>query len=227
MNKEELKEIVKKYFYGDEYEWFGFENAALVRYDLDSSKICYSLIRHYKPTSCFEVGTSSGHATIFILDALLRNYKETKQPFKFVAFEKEEGLYYETLKNLTRRHAGILSNIFLGDFTKNLGKIPKELDFAFIDTDHDKETTSWYVKNLFPRLKKDALVAIHDFAVEEKDDKWIGKGTNGTGGLEETQVLMDLYKQGNLPLEPIYWNYHNPLFEEDSPNWEASFWTKT
>ena len=223
MNKEDLRKLVKKYFYGDKYEWFGFENEGFVRYDKDSSKICYSLIRYFKPQNCFEVGTSMGHSTIFITDALLKNEK----PFEFTSVEREPDLFKKAQSHLRQRHKVLFPHLILGDVAVDniLTYVPEELDFAFIDTDHDKESTEWYIQNIFPRLKRGALVAIHDFAVEEIDGKWVGKGQNGTGGLEETQLLMDLHKEGKLPLKPLYWNYKNPLFEDDNFFWEASFWT--
>lgn len=103
-----------------------------------------------------------------------------------------------------------------------------ELDFLFIDGNHDIVTTQWYTDNLFPKLKKGALVAIHDWAVEEVNGEWRGKGDGGVGGLEETQYLMNLKKEGKLPLERLFWNYKNPLtiHKEPNPFWEASFWLK-
>lgn len=225
MTKQELRGLVKKYFIGDNHKWPSWMGYDLgdsdVRYDYDSSKQCYSLIRHFKPTNCFEVGSSFGHSTIFITDALLKNGK----PFKFVSFELEESIWRGAKKNLVQRHGKLIPNLICGDITENLNKVPKEIDFAFIDTNHEAESTKWYVENIFPRLKDGALVAIHDFAVEVlPDGTWNGKGADGHGGLPETQVLMDLHKEGKLPLEPLYWNYHNPLFEGDNPGWEASFW---
>lgn len=226
MTNQDLRDLVEKYYVGDNHQWpdwmslhFGGENE--VRYDYDSSKLCYSLIRHFKPTSCFEVGASNGHSTIFITDALLKNGK----PFKFVSFEFVPEIYEAAKKNLTKRHGKLIPNLVPGDVAKNLDKIPEVLDFAFIDTNHEDLSTYWYLDNVFPRLKDGSLVAIHDFAVEVlPDGTWNGKGPNGTGGLPETQILMDLHKEGKLPLEPIYWNYHNPLFAGDNPNWEGSFW---
>lgn len=225
MTKQELRDLVEKYFVGDKHQfpdWMSYEAGETeVRYDYDSSKLCYSLIRHFKPTSVFECGASFGHSTIFITDALLKNGK----PFKFVSYEFEQPIYEAAKKNLIKRHGKLVPDLVFGDVTKNMDQVPDEIDFAFIDTNHEAESTKWYVENIFPRLKDGALVAIHDFAVEVlPNGKWNGKGPNGVGALEETQILMGLHEQGVLPLEPLYWNYHNPLFDGDNYNWEASFW---
>lgn len=225
MNKQELRDLVEKYYTGDKHlwpDWMSYESGNTeVRYDYDSSKLCYSLIRHFKPTSVFECGASFGHSTIFITDALLKN----GLPFKFISFELEPEIYRAARANLIKRHGKLIPKLILGNVIKNNHKLPKEIDFAFIDTNHDAESTKWYIENVFPRLKDGALVAIHDFAVEIlPDGTWNGKGPNGSGGLAETQILIGLHEQGILPLEPLYFNFHNPLFEGDNINWEASFW---
>lgn len=109
--------------------------------------------------------------------------------------------------------------MFIEKVQDNLDIIPSNLEFVFIDTDHDKETTEWYIDNIFPRCKKGALIAIHDWAVKEEGGEWVGKGHEGAGGLPETQVLMDLHKVKKLPLEKLYWNY-----KKEGSKQEASFW---
>lgn len=226
MTKEELRAIVTKYFDGDNHTWPAFMSYGggdtEVRYDYDSSKLCYSLIRHFKPTKCLEFGTSFGHSTIFITDALLKN----EQPFEFVALEMEQGIYDAAKRNLTIQHRRLIPTLIHGLIEDHLDEIPQELDFVFIDTNHDRESTEWYVKHIIPRVKKGGLVAIHDFAVEEIDGKLVGKGGTGGFALPETEVLVEHIQKGDLGLEKLYWNYNNPLFDGENPRWEASFWLK-
>ena len=106
----------------------------------------------------------------------------------------------------------------IGDITKNLRRVQKELGFLFIDTDHDSETIKWIIDKVFPRCRKGALIGIHDWAVEEKDGKLIGKGADGVGGWDETNYLIDLIEKGELPLKKLYWTY------EDDPTIETGFW---
>jgi len=210
MTKAEIDKLVEKYFAQEGYTFpEDFEH----RFERKSSAILYSLIRHYKPVSCLEIGASRGGATCVIQTALLKN----GQPFVFVASEKEENLLRGAKENVFKKTQ--TTPTFVGQIEDYLHVVPKVLDFVFIDTDHDAELTHWYVKNIYPRCEKGALVAMHDWAVKEIDGKLVGKGQDGIGGTEEAQILMDLYKEGKLPLKKLYWTY-----EHD--NTESGFWLK-
>jgi predicted O-methyltransferase YrrM len=175
----------------------GFEH----RVDPESEKLIYNYVREFKPKNVLEIGTSHGGSTCAILSALIKNGK----PYKFVASELADDLRTECALHC-KDTCGV-EPIMVGDVTKNLDKIPKKIDFLMHDDDHDLATTQWVVDNIFPRLKKGALVIFHDWAVSEKDGRWVGKGADGTGGWPETQLLMDLHHAGKLPLKKVYWNY--------------------
>ena len=142
--------------------------------------------------------------------------KKNEQPFHYMASELLPALQLETTKNCLQLCSH--SPQMVGDITKNFDYFPGQIDFLFVDTDHDLKTTQFIVERIFPRLLPSALVAIHDWAVEDVNGKWIGKGANGVGGWEETNYLMGLHTEGKLPLEKLFWNYHNSGGEE------ASFW---
>lgn len=222
--KEDIDKLITKYFVADEHtwpDWMSYSNSQNeVRYDYDSSKICYSLIRDFKPTNCLEFGTSFGHSTILITDALLKN----GTPFDFMGFEMVEGLYDKTVANLTKRHKKVIPTIIKGDITKYLEEIPDNLDFVFIDSNHEEGSTQFYVDCIFPKIVSGGLVAIHDFAVTDVGGEWQGKGTDGAPGLPETGILMDLQKKGELPLEKLYWTY--PDSARWGGSWEGSWWIK-
>jgi predicted O-methyltransferase YrrM len=184
------------------------------RYDNVSSRILYALIRKYKPVNLLEIGTWRGGSTSTIMQALIKNGGE----FSFIGSELLKKMRVQTKKNLVKE-LGIAPQM-IGDITKNLDKIPSDLDFLMIDTDHDLETTRWIFENILPKCKKGALVSIHDWAVEERDGKLLGKGEDGVGGWPETDYIMDLYRKGELPLEKLFWTYGVTGPEE------SSFWTK-
>lgn len=214
MTNEEILALVEKY--GRYQQLGGFEH----RFDPDSSAVMYALIRKYQPISCLSIGTWYGGSTCCIMKALKDNGKE----FTYIASELLDTMRDSTETNCLQ--ACQRAPIMIGDITQNLDKVPKKIDFLFHDTDHDEETTRFVYENIFPRLIKGALVIIHDFAVEEKEGKWIGKGAGGIGGLPETQFWMDKHAQGKLPLKKLYWTYHNPFYDGMNAGWEGSFWEK-
>ena len=222
--KEDIDKLTDKYFVADGHTWPDWmaigKGDNEVRYDYDSSKVCYSLIRDFKPTNCLEFGTSFGHSTLFIADALLKN----GLPFKYIAFEMERDLWIKTSDNLDRRHSKIIPLLVNRNIMECKEDIPDNLDFVFIDSNHEKESTDFYVEHIFPKIVPGGLVAIHDFAVTEVDGEWRGKGDSGNGGLPETEILMQLHKEGKLPLEKLYWMY--PDSSRWGNAWESSFWIK-
>lgn len=225
LTKIEIDELINKYYGADGHvwpEWMSYANSENeVRYDYDGSKICYSLVREFKPTNVLEFGTSFGHSTVFITDALLKN----ELPFKYIAFEMERDLWVKTSDNLARRHGVVLPLLVNRNIMECAADIPDNLDFVFIDSNHEQASTDWYIEHIFPKIVPGGLVAIHDFAVtEDENGEWRGKGADGSGGLAETQILMDLQKEGKLPLEKIYWMY--PDSEAWGHAWEGSFWIK-
>lgn len=217
MNNDEVLGLVNRYF---KTEWLdGFPGGFEHRLDPDSSAIMYSLIREFKPTSVLEIGSWLGGSTNVMMRALLKN----KNDFRFICSELDDERRLETEKNV-RINAGEAPEM-IGDITKNKDFIP-ELDFLFVDTDHDLNTTIWIVENIWPKLKKGAIFSMHDWAVEEVDGKLIGKGPNGTGGWPETNYLMDLIREDKFPFEKIHWTWQNPLVSNQSKYWETAFWRK-
>jgi cephalosporin hydroxylase len=181
------------------------------RVDGQSEREIIDYISRFKPINALEIGSWDGGSTIAIVSALLGN----GLPFKFISSELLDEKRENTRINVLG--ATGYEPKMIGDITKNLEEIPDKLDFLFVDTDHDLETTKWILKNIFPRLKDKALVIFHDWAVAEIEGKWIGKGAGGVGGWPETQYLMELHEQGKLPLKKLYWNW------ESTRSWETGF----
>lgn len=206
MTNEEERLLEEKYFYKEGYTFPShFEH----RVDQDSLKAIYSHVRKEKPRNSLQIGCWEGGTTLTILAALLKNNKK----FTFVASE-----LLEDKRENTKQHCIEKFNVYpvmIGDITKCLDQVPEEIDFLYHDTDHDLETTKWVFDNIFPRLKDGALVIFHDWAVTDNNGVWLGKGENGSGGWPETEYMLELHRQGKLPLEKVYWNYKNP------GNWET------
>lgn len=205
----EIDEKVMKFFAPDNYQFpIEFEH----RVDPYSSRILYSLIREYQPTSCLEIGTSHGGLTCVIQSALIKNEK----PFTYVASEMAPDLLAEATNWVNMRCSGRVP-IMVGKIEDNLDKVPNEIDFLFQDTDHDLENCLWYLKNIFPRLKDGALVGIHDWSVRMKDGKLAYEG----GSFPEIQHLISLIEKNELPLQKLFWTWDH---EDLRPNIATSFW---
>lgn len=216
MTNDQMVELLDKYWKTSGYSFPGeFEH----RLDQDSSAQMYSLIRHFKPHKILHIGTWEGGSACIIMAALLANRSEDGKPFLYVASELLDDKREHTAQHVMEKH-GVVP-LMIGDITKNLDKVPSKIDFLFSDHDHDRETTEWEFENIIPRVKKGALICFHDWAVWERPDgSWEGKGKDGCGGWPETQYIMDLHSAGKLPMQKLWWNWHNP------DNWETGFFTK-
>lgn len=214
MTREQVDALVKKYA---EAENLTFPTNFEHRYDVVSSKILYSIIREHKPQTYLEFGTSWGGSALVAMKALVAN----ELPYKYVGFEIGDDLRRETLRNLTHwfseGRAQRINFEIWEDITKNIDKIPRKLDFAFIDPDWDEEIAKWTFKNIIPRVKKGGIVHIHDWSVS-KDLEYQG------GGFPGIFHFIELFKKGKMPLEKIFavWD------EEDykAMSIAASFWRK-
>lgn len=206
MTNEEVMDLVQEYFVAEGYQFPGdFEH----RVDPDSSAVLYSFIRRNKPKSVLSIGTWLGGSACIIMSALLENQKEDGKSFTYVASELLDDKREDTRKNVKRKCGRVPK--LIGDITKNLDKVPKEIDFLFHDTNHDTDTTQWVVDNIFPRIKEGSCVVFHDWAVyEDENGNWLGKGEGGVGGWPETEFLLEMHRKGTLPLEKVYWNFKNP-----------------
>lgn len=216
MTNGEMTDLNLKYFLKEGYSFpVEFEH----RLDQDSSACLYSLVRKYNPKKVLHIGTWEGGSTCVIMAALLKNKEEDGKDFLYVASELLDDKRACTYTHCMEKHG--TAPLMIGDITKNLDKVPSKIDFLFSDHDHDWDTTAWEFDNIMPRVKKGSLICFHDWAVEElSDGRWNGKGIDGAGGWPETQYIMDLHAAGKLPMEKLWWNYHNP------DAWETGFFIK-
>ena len=226
MKEYTLDEINKLVFTYAEQDKLTFPGEFEHRLDVISSKILYSLIREVKPQVCMEFGTSWGGSALVILKALEANDK----PYKYIGFEMIDDLKRDTTRNLLHWAIGKLPNKIdfelYGDITKNVDKIPKEIDFAFIDSDWDMGGVSkdgmgiaqWTFENVIPRVKKGGLVSIHDWSVT-KDLVYEG------GVYPGISYFIKLFKEGKMPLKKIFsdWDWE----EYKVLNIALIFWEKT
>lgn len=179
-----------------------------------SSAFIYSLLRIYKPQRVVAIGTWYGGSTCTMMKALLKN----RRTFRYVASELLDDLRQKTHDNCLQECGR--APTMIGDVTKNLDYVFPEIDFLFMDHDHDYNVSKWIFKNIMPRVKKGSLVVMHDWAVWDEGGKWLGKGHEGEGAWGETKYMMELNERGKLPLKKLFWTY------KVTGEQETAFWLK-
>jgi caffeoyl-CoA O-methyltransferase len=107
-------------------------------------KLLYDVIMENKYKSAVEIGTSTGHSSIWIAWAL------SKTGGKLITFEIDERRYKEALSNFEKAGLSNYIDARLGDAHDLVKKLNEPIDFVFSDADKDWYTN--YFKALDPQL---------------------------------------------------------------------------
>lgn len=126
------------------------------------SEIVYLLFKKNKPKNVVEISPCDGWSTSWILNGLKDN-----DCGNLVSFD----IIDNSLQNIPDKLSSGRWKFVKGYVQKNFHYIPDNIDFLFIDSDHSAKFCSWYIKNVFPKLKKNALVATHDI-FHYSDEPW-------------------------------------------------------
>ncbi len=143
---------------------------ALLKPQLDDieAELTYLRLRDRKPGTVVEISPCGGWSTTWILHALKDNASGVLHSFDLVDLSK---------KNVpTELSAG---RWFFNqcDVTRNTDRIPAEIDYLFIDSDHSESFARWYLDVLFPRLKPNTPVSVHDIFFTDQADGFSAEGT--------------------------------------------------
>jgi len=117
-------------------------------------KVLYDLIINNKYTAALEIGTSTGHSTIWIAWAM------SKTGGKVTTIEINESRHRQALENI--REAGLQNYVDarLADAHELVKELKGPFDFIFSDADKD-----WYVqyfKDVAPKLKTGGCFTAHN-----------------------------------------------------------------
>jgi predicted O-methyltransferase YrrM len=137
--------------------------------EVDGQKL-HDLIVENGYTRAVEVGTSTGHSTVWIAWAL------SKTGGKLLTIEIDERRYREALANL--EEAGLTSYVEarLADAHELVPELEGPLDFAFVDADKD-----WYVQYfqwLLPEIEVGGCFTAHNVSESRRRT---GRGIGATG----------------------------------------------
>jgi predicted O-methyltransferase YrrM len=120
----------------------------------EDGQVLYKLIVENKYKSALEIGTSTGHSTIWIAWAL------SKTGGKLITLEMDERRQKEAIKKLDALGLSDFVDFRLGDAHQLVKELEGPFDFVFSDADKD-----WYVqyfKDIDPKLKKGGRFTAHN-----------------------------------------------------------------
>ena len=143
-----LDEKVEKFLREHRDEWHDL-NVPFV-----DGQTLHDLIVKNKYTSALEIGTSTGHSTIWLAWAM------SKTGGKVTTLELNEKRHNQAIKNLTE--AGLISFVDarLGDAHELVKELPGPFDFVFSDA--DKNWLKQYFLDVTPKLKRGGCYTTHN-----------------------------------------------------------------
>jgi caffeoyl-CoA O-methyltransferase len=181
-----LDEKVQAYLTRHRNEWHDLN----VPYE--DGKVLFDIIVQHKYTTALEVGTSTGHSTIWLAWAM------TKTGGKVTTLEVDKGRHTEALKNIDE--AGLSD--FVEAHLTNAHDYVKEVKgpFDFVFSDADKNWYKQYFIDLAPKLKSGGCFTAHnvtDGNVNKEYIKYVESRSDFTSTIDRTSRagIMISYKK--------------------------------
>jgi caffeoyl-CoA O-methyltransferase len=147
-NQKELDEKVQAFLTKNEGKWHDLN----VPYE--DGKILHDLIVKHKYKSALEIGTSTGHSTIWIAWAL------SKTGGKMVTIEIDESRHKKAIENLKSLGLSDYVDARLADAHELVKQLKGPFDFVFSDA--DKTWYTQYFKDLQDKLSVGACFTAHN-----------------------------------------------------------------
>jgi predicted O-methyltransferase YrrM len=139
-------------------------------------RILHEIILAKRYTRALEIGTSTGHSTLWIAWAL------SKTGGKVITLEIDEGRQRQAIAFFAEAGLSAVVDARLGDAHDLVHELPGPFDFIFIDA--DKDWYSNYARALIPKLSAGGCLTAHN--VQEP-----GRGPWGSG---PTLAYLDLMR---------------------------------
>lgn len=131
----------------------------------EDGQILHDIIVKNKYTSALEIGTSTGHSTIWLAWAM------SKTGGKVITLEINERRHKEALKNIAEAGLSEYVDARLGNAHDLVKQLPGPFDFAFSDADKD-----WYKQyfiDVDTKLKVKGCFTTHNVADGLADDDFL------------------------------------------------------
>jgi len=116
-------------------------------------------------TSALEIGTSTGHSTVWIAWAMSRTGG------RVITIEIDEARRRKALKNIQEAGLSAFVDSRLGDAHELVRKLPGPFDFVFSDA--DKEWYKQYFIDVDPKLKPGGCFATHNVIDGLSDEEYL------------------------------------------------------
>jgi len=167
----QLDKKVKTFLENNQREWHDMNIPA------SDGKLLYEIILKNGYTQGLEIGTSTGHSTIWIAWAL------SKTGGKLITIDIDERRYQQALANI--KEAGLTKYVDarLADAHLLVKKLKGPFDFVFSDADKDWYTN--YFKDVSPKLKSGGCFTAHNVR------------PMGRGGMMSTKAYLKYVKNLN------------------------------
>ena len=112
----------------------------------EDGQVLHDLIVSNRYTSALEIGTSTGHSTVWLAWAL------SKTGGKLITIEIDEARQKQAIENIRKAGLSEFVEFRLGDAHELVKQLKGPFDFVFSDADKDWYTQ--YFKDIHPKLKK-------------------------------------------------------------------------
>ena len=166
-------------------------------------ELTYLFLREMVPNTVVEISPWFGWSTSWILHALRDNGSGYLYSYdQLVDFPWSDASPSMQLPCLSTLPEELMDGRFIlteGDVRQQTN-IPDSIDYLFIDSEHTSDFAKWFIKTLFPRIKKGSVTSVHDIEGNGYNDDFLAgtpyKTNPGENG-EDRQVL-DYLKSSNI-----------------------------
>ena len=131
----------------------------------EDGQTLHDIIIKNKYTSALEIGTSTGHSTIWLAWAM------SKTGGKVITLEINESRHKQALKNIAEAGLSDYVDARLGNAHDLVKQLPGPFDFVFSDA--DKDWYKQYFMDMDPKLKKGGCFTTHNVADGLADDDFL------------------------------------------------------
>ena len=131
----------------------------------EDGQTLHNIIVKNKYTSALEIGTSTGHSTIWLAWAM------SKTGGKVITIEINEKRHKQALKNIEEAGLSVYVDARLGNAHNLVKQLPGPFDFVFSDA--DKEWYKQYFMDLDPKLKVGGCFTTHNVTDGLADDDFL------------------------------------------------------